>query len=92
MIQSFDWIPKVRKNTELKRTIICYMEAGNHSIIIDRFQITFSGDTAKATVRNSSSNVSMACKIVPVEIPYAVLQNMLEGNYDDCQGIRYLNK
>ena len=92
MIQSFDWITKARKNPELKKDIIRFMEAGNHSIIIDRFQITFPGETAKATVRKSSCNVSMACKIIPVEIPYVVLQNMLEGNYDDCRGIRYLNE
>ena len=92
MIQNFDWIAQARKNTELKRNIICCMEAGNRSIIIDRFQITFSENIAKVTVRKSSSNVSMSCKIIPVEIPYAVLRNMLEGNYDDYCGIRYLNE
>lgn len=81
-----------KKRFSTQRDIIYFMEAGNHSITIDRFQITFSGNTAKATIRKSSSNVSMACKIIPVEIPYRVLCNMLEDNYDDCRGIRYLNE
>ena len=51
MIQSFDWITKARNNPKLKKDIISFMETGNHSIIIDRFQIIFSSDPGKATVK-----------------------------------------
>ena len=92
MIQSFDWIIKANKDPATKKTIMRCMETGDHTITIDRFTIEFSKDSAMATVRKKSDYVFMASKIILVEIPYRILSDILEGNWDNCSDIRFLSE
>ena len=92
MIQSFDWIIKANKDPAIRKTIMRCMETGDHTITIDRFTIEFSKNSEIATVRKQSGYVYMASKIISVEIPYRILSDMLDGNWDNCSDIRFLSE
>lgn len=89
MVQSFDWIRNATHDDGLKNQIIDRMGMENNELILyDKFKISFHNDNNYLIVDRVSDEFA---KVLKVRIPYDVLLRMLEGNWDDCTGIEYID-
>ena len=90
MVQSFDWIRDAVNDIELKRQILECMKGDNKELrLYDKYVIMFHNDETFLTVDRISDEF---VKVVKVRIPYDVLKKMMDGNWEDCTGIQYLER
>ncbi|MBS4900586.1 MAG: hypothetical protein KHZ87_07520 [Clostridiales bacterium] len=89
MVQSFDWIRNAAHDMKLKNRILNHMRGDNNELVLyDKFVISFHNDENYMIIDRVSDEF---VKVLKAQVPYDVLRNMLDGNWNDFTGIIYLD-
>ena len=89
MVQYFDWIRNAAHDMKLKNRILNHMRGDNNELVLyDKFVISFHNDENYMIIDRVSDEF---VKVLKAQVPYDVLRNMLDGNWNDFTGIIYLD-
>lgn len=91
MVQTFDFVLYANRNPSAKRSILEAIASQKETeLIVDRQKLTFIPNSQYVIVDKVSADVPFADKIVKCKLPYMALLQMLNGNWDNLEGLEWL--
>ena len=91
MDQTLDCIMLARrKDAERKKIEDCLSDDSTREIIVDRHRLEFNKDSRYVTITRASESVPFACKIGGCRMPYELLQRLLQGDFENMEGLEWL--
>ena len=88
MIQTFDCILQALRDKNLYNKFVSYMERdGTNVLMCSHCLMRFDSSSDILTIEPALPD---SAKIIPAKVPYNVLRRMIDGNWNDLNGIEYL--
>ena len=75
--------------TERQKIEACLSANRDQEIIVDRHRLTFHTDSRCVTITRASEDVPFAWKIGGCRMPYALLERLLNGDFDNMEGFEW---